>query len=789
MLYSYLFTTLALVVMLERVAAVPSVDCKSQPQAGYDFCNTELTPEKRATDLVGRLTLDELIQQTWTIAPAIDRLGIKDYNWRSNCLHGWAASGGHWEEDQKWTVFPTPIALAATFDLDLVEKVAAVTSDEGRALHNMNLERNNGSSVEAAGLNCFSPNVNLYRDPRWGRGMETFGEDPYLVAQVGLYYTLGLQQEAANPHYLKVVACPKHYVVHSGPDQDRAHFTANTTLHDFYDTYAVSFKTQIMAGHAGQVMPAYSGVYTKGSEDGAPDCANKFILKKVLREEFGGHNVSVCSDNGGVAMVYATHHYVQTAEEAAAVSMNATTDLDLGHDAIYSKNLGKAVTDGLVAKSTIEDSVWRNMYWRMRLGDFDPESMVPYQQIDKTHLNTNASQKLNIKAARESIVLLKNDAKLLPLSTTAHRFAVIGPNIDAAKTQMGNYEGNAEDQVSILDGIKNFLEADESHAEVADVAGCKDTSCTDESQFKEAVSAVLQSDVVIMVLGLSGHQEGEGHDRSKINCGSTDIDVLDLPGCQLTLLEFVIKTAKPVILVLMNGGPLSIPWAKDHVHAIMEVWYPGALGGTAVAEAIFGKFSPSGRMPVMTVTSSAELPNATDYSMTAAPGRTYKYYTGEPLFPFGFGLTYSTINYTTIVVSPTSVAACKPVEVTVGIMNSGHRNVTEVIQVYVAPPRGLSKAFQPPLWSLRGFKRVPVAPGAKATATFSLSALDLSVVDENGIDTVYPGVYVIYGSPHAPTPATKADMQQMTLTITGTAPTPVSQCSGAPRCIGCKATF
>ena len=321
------------VIQCSHSATPPSVDCQSQPQSSYPFCDTSKSPEDRASDLVSRLSTDELIAQTSSIAPAISRLGIKDYNWRSNCVHGWSASGGHWTSDLKWTVFATPIGLAATFDAPLILKVSSATSDEGRALHNLMLATFNGSSTEAAGLQCFSPNVNLFRDPRWGRGMETFGEDPYLLSVISVAYTRGLQEGEDNK-YVKIGACAKHYVVHSGPDQLRAHFTANTSLHDLYDTYLAAFKSQVVASDVTQIMPAYSGVRCKGSIDGAPDAANSFLLTTVLRQQFAAPNISIISDNGGVSEVYATHHFASSQEEGAAMCMNASTDLDLGHDRI-----------------------------------------------------------------------------------------------------------------------------------------------------------------------------------------------------------------------------------------------------------------------------------------------------------------------------------------------------------------------------------------------------------------------------------------------------------------------
>ena len=290
---------------------IPSVDCQSLPQASYPFCDPKLNPEARATDLVSRLTVDELISQTFYLAPTISRLGINAYNWRSNCAHGWTESGGPDWLGYTWTVFPAPIGMAATFDKDLVLKAGQVTSTEGRALHNEIMTHYNGSSQEATGLNCYSPVVNLLRDSRWGRAQETFGEDPYLLSQIGVAYTKGLQ-EGSDPTYVKVAASPKHFSVHSGPDNIRNRFTANTTLHDLYDTYLAAFKSQVMGGKAMQIMPALSGMRCEKEEDGAPDAANPFLLQTVLREQFGAPNISVVSDNAAIEQVYSDHHFASS---------------------------------------------------------------------------------------------------------------------------------------------------------------------------------------------------------------------------------------------------------------------------------------------------------------------------------------------------------------------------------------------------------------------------------------------------------------------------------------------
>ena len=454
-----------------------SVMCQSAPQSSYPFCDTSQSFKNRTNDLLRRLNTKEVIGQTSTIAPAISRLGINAYNWRSNCVHGWSKSGGSWG-DLHWTVFPAPIGLGATFDTILLNMAGKVTSDEGRALHNVLLQSHDGVSTEAAGLNCFSPNVNLFRDPRWGRGQETYGEDPYLLSMLGVAYTRGLQ-EGTDSKYLKVAACAKHYAVHSGPEELRSKFTANVSLYNLHDTYLPGFKSQVMAANVAQIMPAYSGVRVTDLPDkGAPDCANSYLLKTVLRYGFDAPNISVCSDNGGVYLVYSGHNYVNSTELSAAVSMNASTDLDLGHDEIYPNNLQKAIDDHFVEEETIREAVWRSFYLRMRLGDFDPPSKVSYQLIGEDHLDTADNQALNLEAAVKSIVLLKNKDDFLPItSSSLKKIAIIGPNANSDSVLLSNYEGIPSKIVNIQHGITSYLNSSASST-ISSAKGCSDVICS-----------------------------------------------------------------------------------------------------------------------------------------------------------------------------------------------------------------------------------------------------------------------------------------------------------------------
>ena len=751
---------------------VPSVDCQSRPQSSYPFCNPKRSPEERATDLVSRLSLEELVNQTSSIAPAIPRLGINAYNWRSNCLHGWSKSGGPNWLGYYWTVFPAQIGLAATFDTNLVLKAGQVTSTEGRALHNEVMSHYNGSSVEASGLNCFAPNVNLLRDPRWGRAEETNGEDPYLISQMSVAYTKGLQ-EGNDSKYVKVAACAKHLAVHSGPDQLRSVFTANVTLHDLYDTYLPSFKSQVVGAKAMQIMPAYSGVRCKYEPDGAPDAANPFLLRTVVRGEFGAPNISICSDNGGVEEVFATHHFASSAEEAAALCMNASTDLDLGFDRVYPTYLPRAISDKLVDVDTIKDAVWRSYYLRIRLGDFDPVSMVPYQKIDASQLNTPASAQTNLVAAQESIVLLKNSGTLPLKVASIGKLAVIGPNANSKSALLSNYEGIPQFVTTIYEGIRT------AHIDVEYTSGCPDVKCEDKSDFSKALAIVGNADCVIAVMGLDGTVEGEGHDRANTTCDSQPVDNLALPGCQTALIEAVISANPRVILVLINGGPVSIPtlYNNDGVLGIIEAFYPGPLGGDAVSDVLFGSYNPGGKLPYTVFNSTHDVPVATDYNMTTPPGRTYRYYTEKPLFPFGYGLSYTKFKYSNLELSAASIKVCDSLNVSVSVKNTGGIAGDEVIQVYVEPPKLSGKPFVPNI-QLVGFERVNLAASASHVGEYKLNAYLLSLVDEDGEHYVFPGKYVVVVTGGV------EDRLTAQFTIDGSV-TNVKDCSGAPSCLAC----
>ena len=685
-------------------------------------------------------------------------------------------SGGTWDEELKWTVFPAPIGLGATFDVDLIKTIGGVTATEGRALHNEMLATHNGSSVEAAGLNCFSPNVNLFRDPRWGRGQETFGEDPYHISLIGNAYTLGLQQ-GEDSRYLKIAACAKHYAVHSGPEEVRLNFTAQVTLHDLYDTYLPAFKSQVVGSKVAQIMPAYSAINCSEQPDSAPDTANIFLLQKVLREQFSAPNISVCSDNGGVSRVFSGHKYVDSAEKAAAVCINATTDLDLGHDITYTENLGSAVKAGLVEEHVIRQSVVRSIYLRMLVGDFDPPSRVPYQLIDRTSLDTDHSKAMNLQAARESLVLLKKTAHLPIKMADIKRIAIIGPNANNSHVMLSNYEGIPSSVVTVFQGVQQFLGNSSSHVMVEYALGCT-VQCPNKKNYSAALDLALRADYVIMVMGLSDEVEGENHDRMQTSCLDIPVPHLGLPGCQTKLVEAVAAINPRVVLVLINGGPLSIQTLQDNhrVVGIVEAFYPGAVGGTAIAEVLFGAYNPGGKMPVSVYRSTSDLPPEESYDMTMYPGRTYRYSEVTPLYPFGFGLSYSEFNTSSIEVSLYALKPCDSITVSVIVENTtpgipGH----EVVMVYLSPvPDLILYQHYFPRTQLVAFKRVYLLPKVPQKVTFEINPYLLSLVWSDGKHYVVPAVYGV-----------EVGTESAYIQIVGDKPVETSTCTKSPQCLSC----
>ncbi|MBX3082823.1 MAG: glycoside hydrolase family 3 C-terminal domain-containing protein [Anaerolineae bacterium] len=668
--------------------------------------------EQRARELVAKMTVDEKISQMMNDAPAIERLNIPAYNWWNEGLHGVGRAGVA-------TVFPQAIGMAATWNVPLIHKVAVVISDEARAKHH-EFVRNNVYKIYT-GLTFWSPNINIFRDPRWGRGQETYGEDPHLTARLGVAFIRGLQGD--DSVYLKTVATPKHYAVHSGPENVRASFDVSPTRRDLWETYLPAFEASIVEADAVSIMAAYNRL------DGDPCCASPLLLQEILRDQWGFDGF-VVSDCGAVTNVYKHHRVVPTAPEAAALAVNAGCDLECG--STY-QSLAEAVANGLIDVATLDQSLIRLFTARYQLGLFDPPENVPYAQLPFSLNDSPEHRALALQTAQESIVLLKNAATTLPLSKDVHRIAVIGPNADDPEVLLGNYNGTPSHSVTPLAGIRAKLPA----AQVDYARGCG-VFTNDRSGFAEAVALAKQAEVVIFVGGLSQALEGEEGQQEGLPEGLVtqgDRTRLDLPDIQEELLHALHETGKPIILVLLNGSAVAVNWANDHLPAIVEAWYPGEEGGTAIADVLFGDYNPGGRLPVTFYKSVADLPPFEDYRMQ---GRTYRYFTGEPLYPFGYGLSYTTFAYSNLVVSAAKPTADETVQVAVDVTNVGQRAGDEVVQVYLSANRSGY-----PLRQLVAFERIHLLPNETRSLTFALPPTVFHRIQDDGTPVLEGGGFII----------------------------------------------
>ena len=684
------------------------------------YKDTSRSFKERAEDLVSRMTLEEKVSQLGYGAPAIPRLGIPAYNWWNECLHGVARAGIA-------TVFPQAIGMAASFNEKLMHDVAAAISDEGRAKHHEFVRQ--GDTGIYKGLTFWSPNINIFRDPRWGRGHETYGEDPYLTGRMGVAFVKGLQGD--HPKYLKAVATPKHYAVHSGPEPLRHEFDARVSKKEMRETYLPAFKETIKEGGAASIMGAYNRTNSE------PCCASPTLLKKILREEWGFDGY-VVSDCGAVEDIYAHHKVASSREEAAAMAVKNGCDLCCGQ--IFG-SLTEAVRQGLIDEHTIDQAAIRLFEARFKLGMFDPAEEVPYARIPYEVNDCDEHRKLAAKMAREGIVLLKNEGDVLPLKKGLKTIAVIGPNADSKKVLLGNYNGTPSEYVTILEGIRRKVSPGTKvyYAEGCDLTASHDGYWGEEArrEFSEAVSAAQRSDAVIMCMGLSPDLEGEEGDAANSD-GGGDKTSLKLPGVQQELLKEILKTGKPVVMVILNGSPVAVNWAQDNIPAILEAWYPGEEGGTAVADVLFGDYNPAGRLPVTFVKSLDDLPPFTDYSMK---GRTYRFAEKEPLYPFGFGLSYTKFEYDNMTLNSHSINAGDSLEVSADVCNTGSMAGDEVVQLYL---KDVDASVRVPIWELKGIKRIHLKPGQKQSVKFTVTARQMALIDEEGKAVLEPGIFTVF---------------------------------------------
>ena len=669
------------------------------------------TAQQRARELVGKMTLEEKASQLKYDAPAIPRLGVPAYNWWNEGLHGVARAGVA-------TVFPQAIAIGAAFDTDLAEKVGDTIAEEGRAKYNAYVKENDRDIYK--GLTFWSPNVNIFRDPRWGRGHETYGEDPYLTGELGKAFVDGIQGDG---EYLKAAACAKHFAVHSGPEAVRHKFDAKASKKDMRETYLPAFEKLVKDADVEGVMGAYNRT------NGEPCCASKALMKDILRGEWGfdGYYVSDC---WAVRDFHTNHMVTDTAEESAALALKTGCDVNCGNTYLH---MMKAYEQGLVSEEDITLAAERLFTTRFLLGLFDE---TEYDKIGYDRIECKEHLALADRATAESVVLLKNDG-ILPLEKKKLKaVGVIGPNANSRAALIGNYHGTSSRYITVLEGIQDCMGED---VRVFYSEGCHlfkdrvENLGLRQDRISEAVAVAKNSDVVVLCLGLDETLEGEEGDTGNSYASGDKVDLL-LPEVQRELLEAVVAAGKPVILVNMTGSAMDLRYAQEHCAAIVQAWYPGARGGRVVADILTGEISPSGKLPVTFYRDTEELPDFEDYSMK---GRTYRYFTGEVLYPFGYGLTYGSAEISSVKLDGQELAdgseaglpggSFDSLEVTVS--NTGDRDVEEVVQVYI---KALDSADATPNERLCGFARVSVKTGGQAVVQVPVDRDALTVINDEG---------------------------------------------------------
>lgn len=829
--------------------------CSNDEIKEYPFQNTGLSHEMRVNDLVSRLSLEEKIAQLNYDAPAIKRLGIPAYNWWNECLHGVGRAG-------KATVFPQAIGMAASWNKELMHEIGNVISEEARAKYNRFQEL--GKTDIYYGLTFWTPNINIFRDPRWGRGQETYGEDPFLTGEMAVSFIEALQGD--DPDYLKVVATSKHFAVHSGPEHSRHSINLNVDNIDLWETYLPAFEKTIKKGHVASVMCAYNRFRDEAC------CGSNVLLQTILRDqwEFDGYVVSDCwaihdfyRENG--------HNLAETPEEAAALAFSTGTDLNCGNT---SRHLEGAFRSGLISESEINKALSRLFRARMKLGMFDPPEIVPYSDIPYNTVRSVKNLEIALQASRESIVLLKNE-NVLPLSNTHKKIAVIGPLADDYRVLLGNYHGTSDNLYTPLRGIKeyaakndmavnyepgclitqdipilvpipsdylvtkgksglngryfdnrnfegepeiirrdkhiDFLWNDKTpiSGEMADhfsviwegqikapvsgkyafgINACNGVKLyfedslmiefnnihhplqksffrdlesgkeysvrieffsygndpvakllwapPDPNMEERALESILNSDITILFMGLSPYLEGEEMPIMVDGFSGGDRTDIKLPSTQEAFIKKAVNSGKPLVLVLMGGSAIALNESDTNIPAILHAWYPGEFGGKALTEVLFGLVNPSGKLPVTFYRSVADLPDFEDYTMN---NRTYKYFNGDPLYPFGHGLSYTSFEYSDLNIS--ELKGLEPVRVSIKVKNKGHLVGNEVVQLYISD---LMASARVPKLSLEGFEKISLSPGEEKEISFKLAAEQFAIINELGQKILEPGSFVIH---------------------------------------------
>ena len=682
------------------------------------YTDATQSTERRVADLVRRMSLKEKVEQLMDAAPPIQRLGVPGYNYWNECLHG-VARAGH------ATVFPQAIGMAAAWDPILMHRIADTIATEARAKNNAARAANPQNTARYYGLTFWTPNINIFRDPRWGRGQETYGEDPYLTSRLAVGFIKGLQGD--DPNYVKAMACAKHFAVHSGPEKTRHVFDAVPPERDLYETYLPQFEAAVREGKVGIVMSAYNAV------NGVPAPASKFLLTDVLRKRWGFEG-QVVSDCGAIDDVWERHRYVATKEQASAISVKAGTDIECG--GAYAALVG-AVNQGLIKESEIDVALKHVLKARFKLGLFDKPDRCAYLRIPASENNTPAHGKLSLETARESMTLLKNDGVLPFVRSKVRRIALIGPNSDSIDVLLGNYNGDPTAPITLRAGL---VAAAGNKIDVEYVKGCPLALRSGEAMpnFDSAIQAAQRADVVVFAGGLDARLEGEEMPTEYEGFDRGDRVRIELPEVQNRLLHALKETGKPIVFVNLSGSAIAMPWAAENLSAILQAWYPGQAGGTAVADVLFGKFNPAGRLPVTFYASTKDLPAFDNYAMA---NRTYRYFKGKPLFPFGHGLSYTRYQYGALKSNSATLSSTGKLHLTLPVKNIGQMDGDEVVQVYV---HRIGSAETQPIQSLAAFKRVSIAKGMSASVTLDLPATSLRRWDTSKKRyTVDPGKFEV----------------------------------------------
>jgi beta-glucosidase len=674
------------------------------------YLDTSLSFAERAKDLVGRLTLEEKVGLMNHPAHAVPRLNIPAYNYWSEALHGVARNG-------RATVFPQAIAMAATWDKDLIHQVATAISDEGRAKYHEALRRN-GYTAQYQGLNFWSPNVNIFRDPRWGRGQETWGEDPLLTGEMASVFVRGLQGD--DPKYLKAAACAKHFAVHSGPEKDRHVFNAIVTKRELYDTYLPAFKKLVTEANVESVMGAYNRTLDEVC------CASKLLIEDILRNEwnFQGHFVSDC---GALSDFHLNHKVTKDAAETAALALRR--GCDLGCDHVFSE-IPEAIDRGLITEADVDRSLERTLLTRFKLGMFDPAEDVPFASITTDVVASEAHRQLAYRTATESVVLLKNKNNILPIKPSTKKIFVTGPTATSMEVLLGNYYGFNNQMITLLEGLTGRIPEGmgmeyHSGAMLKHAREIKNTWAPQMAQ---------SADFAIVCAGNSSFLEGE-EGESLLSPQNGDRESISLPQSQIDYIKELAIHGARIILVLTGGSPIALGEVEDMVDAILFVWYPGMEGGRAVADVLFGDVSPSGKLPITFPRSLDQLPAFDDYSMN---DRTYRYMTVEPLYPFGFGLSYSKFDYTELQLDKTILTLGDSLNVSLTLTNCGESDSAEVAQFYLSDIRASTIV---PLHHLIGFEHVMLKAGESRNLKFVITPEMMSFYNDDGKLTLEPGEF------------------------------------------------